>query len=316
MNCFGTPAGHRGVQPTACGQSPHEGNEMLSNDSNQTRSRKRRGAFAVPVLGVPALTLPVVVAAQASPFLTGATALQNNVLAWLTPIAVILIMALGAMAMANRLAWGWCIGAILGIAQVATTYGEGDAHTIVENCANSMILRCSASEGGGTSRFASTLIGQREVRRTTLSHSRRPTELFGSSTRSEHFSIEPAVMDSEIEQLPDLCGYLKFASRPEWLGVRLQPADRPGAAAVENPAHIPIELPTGVVTSVGGVAPVIPDAHGSTPDGRLFPGRRRTTSRRAGAQSSSAHQGAQVRRGSRGRGADCGAAPEMRGPEP
>jgi len=26
------------------------------------------------------------------------------------------VMALGAMAMANRLSWGWCLGAILGIA--------------------------------------------------------------------------------------------------------------------------------------------------------------------------------------------------------
>jgi type IV secretion system protein VirB2 len=54
--------------------------------------------------------------AQSSPFMTGATALQTNLLAWLTPIAIILVMALGAMAMANRLSWGWCLGAILGIA--------------------------------------------------------------------------------------------------------------------------------------------------------------------------------------------------------
>jgi len=54
--------------------------------------------------------------AQSSPFLTGATALQSNIISWLTPIAVILIMALGGMAMANRMSWGWCIGAILGIA--------------------------------------------------------------------------------------------------------------------------------------------------------------------------------------------------------
>jgi type IV secretion system protein VirB2 len=54
--------------------------------------------------------------AQSSPFLTGATALQTNILAWLTPIAIILVMVLGAMAMAARLSWGWCIGAILGIA--------------------------------------------------------------------------------------------------------------------------------------------------------------------------------------------------------
>lgn len=62
------------------------------------------------------LLLPQLVLAQASPFLTGATALQTNILAWLTPIAVILVMVLGAMAMANRMSWGWCIGAVLGIA--------------------------------------------------------------------------------------------------------------------------------------------------------------------------------------------------------
>jgi hypothetical protein len=40
----------------------------------------------------------------------------TNILSWLTPIAIILIMVLGGMAMANRMSWGWCIGAILGIA--------------------------------------------------------------------------------------------------------------------------------------------------------------------------------------------------------
>ena len=61
--------------------------------------------------------LPDLALAQAtSPFLTGATALQTNILAWLTPVAIILVMVLGAMAMANRISWGWCIAAILGIA--------------------------------------------------------------------------------------------------------------------------------------------------------------------------------------------------------
>ena len=53
-----------------------------------------------------------------SPFLTGATSLQSNILAWATPIAVILIMVLGIMAMANRISWGWPIAAIVGIAVV------------------------------------------------------------------------------------------------------------------------------------------------------------------------------------------------------
>jgi len=61
--------------------------------------------------------LPGLAFAQAaSPFLTGATSLQTNILAWLTPVAIILVMVLGGMAMANRMSWGWCIGAILGIA--------------------------------------------------------------------------------------------------------------------------------------------------------------------------------------------------------
>ena len=63
-----------------------------------------------------AICVPSLVWAQASPFLTGATALQTNILAWLTPVAIILVMILGGMAMANRMSWGWCIGAIIGIA--------------------------------------------------------------------------------------------------------------------------------------------------------------------------------------------------------
>ncbi|HXP27227.1 MAG TPA: TrbC/VirB2 family protein [Steroidobacteraceae bacterium] len=59
---------------------------------------------------------PDLALAQTSPFMTGASSLQTNILAWLTPVAIILVMVLGGMAMANRMSWGWCIGAILGIA--------------------------------------------------------------------------------------------------------------------------------------------------------------------------------------------------------
>ena len=69
-------------------------------------------AFSAWASSAPAPAL----AQSASPFMTGATALQTNILAWLTPIAIILVMVLGAMAMAARMSWGWCIGAILGIA--------------------------------------------------------------------------------------------------------------------------------------------------------------------------------------------------------
>jgi type IV secretion system protein VirB2 len=81
----------------------------------QSQRVRIRAAWGTGALSL-GLALPQLASAQASPFMTGATALQTNILAWLTPIAVILVMALGAMAMANRMSWGWCIGAILGIA--------------------------------------------------------------------------------------------------------------------------------------------------------------------------------------------------------
>jgi len=60
--------------------------------------------------------VPTLVFGQASPLLTGAESLQTNIIAWLTPIAIIAVMVLGVMAMANQISWGWCIAAILGIA--------------------------------------------------------------------------------------------------------------------------------------------------------------------------------------------------------
>lgn len=74
-------------------------------------------ALAV-LLFTAALCCPELALAQASPFLTGANSLQTNILAWATPIAVILVMVLGIMAMANRISWGWPIAAIVGIAVI------------------------------------------------------------------------------------------------------------------------------------------------------------------------------------------------------
>ena len=116
---------------------------------------------------------------------------------------------------------GRCVLGFQSVAQVSSTYGSGEAQTIVENCGNTLILRCSGSEHGGTSQFASRLIGEREITRITTSRSRRPTEFLASTTQTEHPAIEAAVMGSEIEQLPDLSGYLKLASNPGWQRVRL-----------------------------------------------------------------------------------------------
>jgi type IV secretory pathway TraG/TraD family ATPase VirD4 len=122
---------------------------------------------------------------------------------------------------------GRCVLGFQSISQVSSTYGKGAADTIVENCGNSLILRCSASEQGGTSQFASRLIGQREVVHTTQSKTHRPGEWMASTTTNEHRSIEPAIMASEIERLSDLKGFLKMASIPDWIRVTLTPVRYP-----------------------------------------------------------------------------------------
>ncbi len=119
---------------------------------------------------------------------------------------------------------GRCVLGFQSISQVSSTYGA-DAQTIVENCGTTLILRCSASENGGTSQFASRLIGEREIVRRQIARGSDREGAFGlrGARRSRNISdqhiTEAAVMPSEIEQLPDLSGYLKPASSPAWLKV-------------------------------------------------------------------------------------------------
>ena len=71
------------------------------------------------------------------------------------------------------------------------------------------------------------------------------TELFGATTRTEHPGVEAAVMGSEIEQLPDLSGYLKLASSPGWQRVHLRsPLPQLGTEATGHTARI-LSFPPG-----------------------------------------------------------------------
>jgi type IV secretory pathway TraG/TraD family ATPase VirD4 len=129
---------------------------------------------------------------------------------------------------------GRCVLGLQSIAQASTNYGNGPAQTVIENCGNTLILRCSASEGGGTARYASRLIGERDVLRLARSVSRSSGVTLGSDRdtegHSEHHATESAVMAAEIEQLPDRTGFLKFASQPAWMRVAFPVYDIPKVA--------------------------------------------------------------------------------------
>jgi type IV secretion system coupling TraD/TrwB family protein len=119
-----------------------------------------------------------------------------------------------------------CVLGVQSLSQVTSTYGS-EAQTIIENCGTTLILRCSASENGGTSQFASRLIGEREVLRRQISRGKDRDSAFSSRgarrSRSitDHHVTETAVLASELEQLPDLRGYLKTASSATWWKVNL-----------------------------------------------------------------------------------------------
>jgi len=98
-------------------------NQGISRDAGSTRNENRRQRVVGSVIWVMVGCLFTALApewafAGASPFTTGATAASTNLLAILTPIAVVAVMALGAAAWFNKISWGWAIAAMVGIACV------------------------------------------------------------------------------------------------------------------------------------------------------------------------------------------------------
>ena len=192
---------------------------------NMPRPATRRLAYVAFATALTAMICaPDLALAQASPFMTGASSLQTNILAWLTPVAIIAGLK-DALARLRKFGCR-CVLGVQSLSQVTSTYG-GEAQTIIENCGNTLILRCSASENGGTSQFASRLIGEREVLRRQISRAKDRESAFSSRgarrSRSftDHHVTETAVLASELEQLPDLRGYLKTASSATWWKVNL-----------------------------------------------------------------------------------------------
>jgi type IV secretory pathway VirB2 component (pilin) len=73
-------------------------------------------ALSVAVFLIGSLTLPELALAQAAdPFSTGAQSLVTSLTTLLTPVAVVLVMALGVTAAAGQISWGWPIGVLVGI---------------------------------------------------------------------------------------------------------------------------------------------------------------------------------------------------------
>jgi type IV secretion system protein VirB2 len=99
-------------------------NQGIRIDAGVTRKQQdRQPRWMGPVLWMVVGCLftaiaPELAFAGGSPFTTGAAAASTNLLAILTPIAVVAVMALGAAAWFNKISWGWAVAGIVGICLV------------------------------------------------------------------------------------------------------------------------------------------------------------------------------------------------------
>jgi len=122
-------------------------------------------------------------------------------------------------------------------AQIKQIYGEG-AHTIVENCGNLLILRCGGGGGDSTAKLACELIGTREIEREDVSRSRTSGKhLSRSESMQTKHEVEDAALASEIMQLANREGFVKRATRHEWMRVALPYAGYPETVSTFIPAN-------------------------------------------------------------------------------
>ena len=117
---------------------------------------------------------------------------------------------------------GGCV--VLGFQSISlmdSIYGSDEAKAIVENFKTKLLLNCGRSDGGGTARFASEMIGSAEIarRETTVSQS-LGGRLSQSTSTQEREVTKRLVLDSEILALPEREGYLFAAGDPVWKKVK------------------------------------------------------------------------------------------------
>jgi Type IV secretion-system coupling protein DNA-binding domain len=122
---------------------------------------------------------------------------------------------------------GRCVLGLQAIEQVASIYGPGVAQTFLAHTGNTLILRCPASEQGGTAEYASHLMGRQQILSRILP---RRYRAWLSKLATQHpvpgqSHGESDVLPSHIERLPDFEGFLKLASHPDWRYARLNPSE-------------------------------------------------------------------------------------------
>lgn len=145
------------------------------------------------------------------------------------------------------------------VAQLRETYGQHQAQTVLATLGTWLTLRVSDPE---TADYMSRNIGDEEIRRVVSSGGTSSKSLeFGSQTSEnwgEQYTTQRVVLPSELQNLPDLCGYLNIAGPVPACPIRLSLAEqrlpvaeafvqaerkRPTAVALEAPSEADLPFP-------------------------------------------------------------------------
>lgn len=132
------------------------------------------------------------------------------------------------------------------VAQLRDAYGHDQSQTILATLGTWLTLRVSDAE---TADYMSRALGDEEIRRTVKSSGK--SDGGKSENQQEQYSSRRVVMPSQMQNLPDLHGYLNISGPLPACSVVLPIADqRPPAAPAFEPAPLRSTVPVPVTALV------------------------------------------------------------------
>jgi hypothetical protein len=112
------------------------------------------------------------------------------------------------------------------IAQLRNSFGKDTAQTLLACLGSWLVLRVSDTE---TAEFMSNFLGEQEIKRQVQSESESINWRSGetsSSTTQQQIATQRAVLPSQLQQLPDMCGYFRLAGSVPVAYVKLSLAEQ------------------------------------------------------------------------------------------
>ncbi|MDO9534004.1 MAG: type IV secretion system DNA-binding domain-containing protein [Bacillota bacterium] len=136
----------------------------------------------------------------------------------------------------NGRKYGGCaMVGIQGVPQLRERYGRDGSQTMLSCLGSQLVLRASDAE---TADLMSKMLGEHEIQRVT--HSTGKSDGGRSQNSQEQIATTRAVMASELQNLPDLAGYLNVVGDHPTARIKLE---IPNVPAGVNPPFLPAEIP-------------------------------------------------------------------------